>query len=34
MMDFAIPADLQAYLDELDAFIDAYLRLTSRVTES
>ena len=25
-MDFAIPADLQAYLDELDAFIDAEIR--------
>ena len=22
-MDFAVPADLQAYLDELDAFIEA-----------
>lgn len=25
-MDFAIPADLQAYLDELDAFIEAEIR--------
>jgi alkylation response protein AidB-like acyl-CoA dehydrogenase len=25
-MDFAIPADLQAYLDELDAFIDAEIK--------
>src|SRR3546814_21080773 len=26
MMDFAVPADLQAYLDELDAFIAAEIR--------
>src|SRR3546814_3438757 len=25
-MDFAMPADLQAYLDELDAFIEAEIR--------
>ena len=25
-MDFAIPADLQAYLDELDAFIEAEIK--------
>jgi hypothetical protein len=25
-MDFAVPADLQAYLDELDAFIEAEIR--------
>src|SRR3546814_14105856 len=26
MMDFAVPANLQAYLDELDAFIAAEIR--------
>ena len=25
-MDFAIPADLQAYLEELDAFIEAEIK--------
>ena len=25
-MDFAMPADLQAYLDELDAFIEAEIK--------
>ena len=25
-MDFAVPADLQAYLDELDAFIEAEIK--------
>ena len=28
-MDFAVPADLQAYLDELDAFIEAEIKPVS-----
>ena len=33
-MDFAIPADLQAYLDELDAFIASKIRPLEQADDS
>ena len=33
-MDFAVPADLQAYLDELDAFIEAEIRPLERADDN